>query len=107
MPPNVRRGRSGRYRNLPLPPSGDSPGAGPGTRREGSFAQREMERCALARGLGPGPAAMAAHDALHRREADPRALEVLLGMQAVERREEALRMRGVEARPVVADEVCP
>ena len=68
--------------------------------------EREVERRALADGtFGPDAAAVAMDDPLHRRQADPGALELGLVVQPLERSEQLVGVRHVESRAVVADEV--
>src|SRR5690606_4072256 len=68
----------------------------------GAIPQREVEACpGAALGLGPDTTAVATDDALDRREADARALELARRMQAAEHLEELARHLHVEAGPVV------
>ena len=65
--------------------------------------QREVKaRAAAGFGFGPDVAAMAAHDALHRRQADAGAREVVGAVQALEHAEQAVGVAHVEAGAVVA-----
>src|ERR1019366_3237295 len=68
-------------------------------------AQRERERRASARlSLRPDAPDVAAHDALHRREADPRAGVFADVVQPLEGPEELVDVAAVEARAVVSHE---
>src|SRR5439155_9352863 len=68
-----------------------------------SRSQREVKaRAAVDLRLGPDIAAVAAHDAAHRCEADPGALEIGRAVQALEHAEEPIRKAHVEAGAVVA-----
>src|SRR3989454_6337151 len=68
-------------------------------------SQGEVERRpAVHRSLRPHAAAMAVHDALHRGESYARALELDGRVEALERAEQLLGVRHVEARAVVPDE---
>src|ERR1043166_6415717 len=72
----------------------------------GGSAEREVEGGAVVGGgVGPDPAAVAVDDARGGREADAGAVEVGRAVQAVERREQLVGARRVEAGAVVADEV--
>src|SRR5207249_325416 len=71
----------------------------------GRASQREVEGRSLSHfALRPDAAAVAMYDALHGREADPRPLEVLGGVQALKGREELAGVRGVEPHAVVPHE---
>ena len=59
-------------------------------------------RAAAGLGLGPDVAAVAAHDALHRRQADAGAGEVVGAVQALEDAEQPVGIAHVEAGAVVA-----
>src|SRR5580765_1055777 len=66
------------------------------------FPQSEIERRPLVRlRFRPHAAAMAVHHALHDREADAGAFELLLVVQALEHAEELVRVLHVEADAVV------
>src|SRR3990170_8578457 len=68
--------------------------------------ESEEERGALAlRRVPPDAPAMAVDDALHGRQADARPRELLLRMQPLESTEQLVRVRHIEAYPVVANEV--
>ena len=73
------------------------------SRDAASGRQREVKaRAAVDLGLGPDLAAMAAHDAPHRRQADAGAREVAGAVQALEHAEQAVGEAHVEAGAVVA-----
>src|SRR5579859_6027451 len=69
------------------------------------LTQRKEERGALAdRSLGPHATTVPGDDPLHRGEADPRAVELRLGVEALKRRKKSLRGIHIESSTVVTDE---
>src|SRR5882762_607246 len=69
------------------------------------FPQREEKRRALTRfGIGPNAAAVLAHDALHRRQADASPWKLVARVKALEQAEHLLGESHVESGAVVAHE---
>src|SRR5262249_38712501 len=69
-------------------------------------SEREVERRAVVHlGLGPHPATVSVHDALHDGQPDAGPLVVLGTMQALEDAEQLVRVPDVESYPVVLHEV--
>src|SRR5215470_4300765 len=67
-----------------------------------------MKGGSLARtAFGPDAPAVPVNDSLHRRQPDPGAGEIGGGVEPLERPEELVRVRHVEADAVVADEEMP
>src|SRR5437867_386822 len=69
-------------------------------------AQREVKRrTRIEPPLRPHATMVAMHDALHGCQADPRSLELALGVEALEGAEQPGRVGHVEAGPVVFHEI--
>jgi len=82
------------------------PGTKSGSGLGAGAAHREVEGCTLPhQAFGPDPAAVPVDDALHRGKPDAVPGELPLRMQTLERTEEPVGVRHVEARAVIPHEV--